>query len=157
MNLLVGKSIACSGRGPPRVCDAFGVQLGLATLNDRAHGNCHDDIFSRVIGDALHAGLRGKEEPREIFSAVIPPVTLNGTAGTRGKNGIVPDGRLHCKLRESRTARCTGTRGQAHPSVRWRGTTVGSGGPSRVAVLARCPGTAGDSWRLMIDDVPRHG
>ena len=111
---LVGKSIACSGRGPPRVCDAFGVQLGLATLNDRAHGNCHDDIFSRVIGDALHAGLRGKEEPREIFSAVIPPVTLNGTAGTRGKNGIVPDGRLHCKLRESRTARCTGTRGQAH-------------------------------------------
>ena len=124
---LVGKSIACSGRGPPRVCDAFGVQLGLATLNDRAHGNCHDDIFSRVIGDALHAGLRGKEEPREIFSAVIPPVTLNGTAGTRGKNGIVPDGRLHCKLRESRTARCTGTRGQAHPSVRWRGTTVQRG------------------------------
>ena len=123
----VGKSIACSGRGPPRVCDAFGVQLGLATLNDRAHGNCHDDIFSRVIGDALHAGLRGKEEPREIFSAVIPPVTLNGTAGTRGKNGIVPDGRLHCKLRESRTARCTGTRGQAHPSVRWRGTTVQRG------------------------------
>ena len=103
------------------------VQLGLATLNDRAHGNCHDDIFSRVIGDALHAGLRGKEEPREIFSAVIPPVTLNGTAGTRGKNGIVPDGRLHCKLRESRTARCTGTRGQAHPSVRWRGTTVQRG------------------------------
>ncbi|EOD36852.1 hypothetical protein EMIHUDRAFT_449121, partial [Emiliania huxleyi CCMP1516] len=100
---LVGKSIACSGRGPPRVCDAFGVQLGLATLNDRAHGNCHDDIFSRVIGDALHAGLRGKEEPREIFSAVIPPVTLNGTAGTRGKNGI------------------------AHPSVRWRGTTVQRG------------------------------
>ena len=72
-------------------------------------------------------GLRGKEEPREIFSAVIPPVTLNGTAGTRGKNGIVPDGRLHCKLRESRTARCTGTRGQAHPSVRWRGTTVQRG------------------------------
>ena len=97
MRALVGKSIACSGRGPPRVCDAFGVQLGLATLNDRAHGNCHDDIFSRVIGDALHAGLRGKEEPREIFSAVIPPVTLNGTAGTRGKNGIVPDWRLHCK------------------------------------------------------------
>ena len=55
----------------------------MATLNDRAHGNCHDDIFSRVIGDALHAGLRGKEEPREIFSAVIPPVTLNGTALAR--------------------------------------------------------------------------
>ena len=31
------------------------------------------------------------------------------------------------KLRESRTARCTGTRGQAHPSVRWRGTAVQRG------------------------------
>ena len=34
-----------------------------------------------------------KTEPREIFSAVIPPVTLNGTAGTRGKNGKI--GRAH--------------------------------------------------------------
>ncbi|EOD23442.1 hypothetical protein EMIHUDRAFT_239610 [Emiliania huxleyi CCMP1516] len=129
---LVGKSIACSGRGPPRVCDAFGVQLGLATLNDRAHGNCHDDIFSRVIGDALHAGLRGKEEPREIFSAVIPPVTLNGTAGTRGKNGIVPDGRLRCKLRDAQ-------RGPEQPPAEHllEGKTIHRGGPHYMNMSAR--------------------
>ena len=38
---LVGRNIPCT---PPRVSDAFGRQLGLATLTDRAHADCHDEL-----------------------------------------------------------------------------------------------------------------
>ena len=45
---LAGQAIAC-GRGA-RVCDAFGVQLGLATLPGGAHTSCHEECAEVIFG-----------------------------------------------------------------------------------------------------------
>ena len=60
----------------PRVCDPYGVELGLAQLQDRAHGECHDGIAAAVLHDVLHAGVRGSAEPYHLFAGVLPPRRL---------------------------------------------------------------------------------
>ena len=54
---LAGRNIPCT---PPRVSDAFGRQLGLATLTDRAHADCHDDGYGTPSGGRERLGIRGE-------------------------------------------------------------------------------------------------
>ena len=119
---LAGRSIPC-GRGRDRVCDAYGIQLGLATLAGGAHTECHDAIASHIFGETLHAGVRGSTTPFHLFSAVLPPQLLARDDPDRDgqRPGIVPDAELVLRLHEARTARCT----TAH--LRYRGTTVQRG------------------------------
>lgn len=44
-----------------------------------------------IVEQALHAGLRGREQPRTIFSAVLPQTVLDDT---RTRCGIIPDAML---------------------------------------------------------------
>ena len=108
--------IPCS-RGQ-RICDRFGVQLGLATLPGTAHADCHDAIADHVFSEALQAGVRGPIRPYSIFSSVLPPQLLRRQDRRGQRIGIVPDGDLRVQLCEARTARCRDA------SQRYRGTAA---------------------------------
>ena len=113
----------------PRVCDPHGVQLGLAQLTDRAHGECHDGIAAAMFHDVLHAGVRGSTEPYHLFSGVLPPRQLERAEGERGGGGgcsIIPDAELHVRMTEARVERC-------RPEQRWRGTAAQRGPMQRYA------------------------
>ena len=101
---LAGRNIPCT---PPRVSDAFGHQLGLATLTDRAHADCHDELRDAISNDLFRSGLRGQREPKGIFSAVLPArylATRDQLTG-RGVPAIVPDARVHVRLAAPYTSR----------------------------------------------------
>ena len=55
-----------------RVCDAYGLQLGLACLPDRAHLEMHDGIAGHMFETVLQAGITGTVEPANISSHVLP-------------------------------------------------------------------------------------
>jgi len=118
---LAGMRIPCS-RGQ-RICDAHGIQLGLATLPGTAHADCHDAIADHVFSEALQAGVRGSIRPYGIFSSVLPPQLLARQDRGGQRIGIVPDGDLRVQLREARTARCRDA------SQRYRGTAAVRGPP----------------------------
>ena len=90
---LAGRAIAC-GRGRPRVCDAFGVQLGLATLPGTEHTDCHD-ACATLIFDLMRMATSVVREPRRMFSSVIPPAMLLGPGRPPG---VVPDARAVLSL-----------------------------------------------------------
>ena len=75
-----------------RPCDAYGVQLGLATLPGGAHTACHDGC-AHLLWDVLReAGVTVDEEPRYVFRRVLPLPVLNGTTASGRRPGVVPDG-----------------------------------------------------------------
>ena len=127
---LAGRSIPCCQRARRggRVCDAYGQQLGLATLTDRAHGECHDYIAAGIFRDVLHSGMRGDTECRGVFASVLPVRILEHGDGERGRGelGIVPDARIHCRMHTASVDRCT-----AHQ--RYRGRTEQRGAQERHA------------------------
>ena len=89
---LAGQAIAC-GRGA-RVCDAFGVQLGLATLPGGAHTSCHEECAEVIFG-VMGIASTVVREPRHLFSSVVPPVILMGPGRPLG---VVPDARASLSL-----------------------------------------------------------
>ena len=101
---LAGRNIPCT---PPRVSDAFGRQLGLATLTDRAHADCHDELRDAISNDLFRSGLRGQREPKGIFSAVLPARYLATRDQLTGRDvpAIVPDARVHVRLAAPYTSR----------------------------------------------------
>ena len=102
---LAGQSIAC-GRAT-RVCDAFGVQLGLAMLPGGGHTACHEECAELIFG--VMGGGRGDggaREPRHLFTSVLPPTMLMGPGRPLG---VVPDARASLSL----SREVVGARGQA--------------------------------------------
>ena len=90
--VLAGQSIAC-GR-VARVCDAFGVQLGLATLPGGGPTACHEECAD-LIFDVLGSAATVMREPRQLFTACIPPSMLLGPGRPLG---VVPDARAVLSL-----------------------------------------------------------
>ena len=76
------------------MCDAFGVQLGLATLPGRGHTDCHEECAEVVFG-VMGAAAMVVREPRHLFASVVPPVMLLGPGRPLG---VVPDARASLPL-----------------------------------------------------------
>ena len=97
---LVGKHIPCShssrgGRG--RTCDAFGFQLGLASLPGDSNTECHDAAGRELFDILQEARLPIELQPRHYFDTLIPVATLLHT----GRNpSIVPDACITVALPE---------------------------------------------------------
>lgn len=78
-----------------RTCDAYGIQLGLATLAGGDDLICHDACGSELFLLCSEAGLRIQLQPRHIFSRLIPAAILL----RRGRPpGIQPDASIHVSL-----------------------------------------------------------
>jgi hypothetical protein len=89
---LVGAHIPCGqSAGAGRVCDAYGHHLDCATLPGGTWEDQHDDVAETVMARVLGAGIPGRREPRDIFTAVLPVEALQQRDGLSG-SGIIPDG-----------------------------------------------------------------
>ena len=135
--VLAGRAIAC-GR-VRRVCDAFGVQLGLATLPGSEHTTCHD-ACATLIFDLMGVAATVVREPRRMFSSVIPPAVLLGPGRPPA---VVPDARAVLALpREVVAERGVPGRSQRRsPPVRrewiFDVKTTHGGGPAYLSARAR--------------------
>ena len=68
---LAGRSIPCGARGGPRVCDAYGFKIGLATLPGIDHTVCHDAIGRELFDICTEASLRIELQSRGIFQTLL--------------------------------------------------------------------------------------
>eukprot|EP00966_Prymnesium_polylepis_P216745 5017558-Prymnesium_polylepis.1 len=80
-----------------RVCDAYGIQLALATLPGRSFDDHHDDILGTIYRDLrrmveIYCGVDGQDEPRHLFAGVLPVHAIRQVGARR--LGIIPDMRL---------------------------------------------------------------
>ncbi len=108
---LAGRTIPCGftcrrGGPGPRVCDAHGFQIGLATLPGDDDTECHDAI-SRELFDTTHAaGLHTELQPWHIFTSLVPVADLIAASHRRGRPpGIIPDAAVDVALPAVVTAR----------------------------------------------------
>ena len=88
-----------------RVCDAFGVQLGLAMLPGSGHTACHEECAELIFG-VMGVAATVVREPRHLFTSVLPPTMLMGPGRPLG---VVPDARASLSL----SREVVGARGQA--------------------------------------------
>ena len=94
-----GLHIPCSRtRGVGRVCDAFGMELGLATLPGDGQTACHDACGAELFDILEEAGVRVDRVPRHIFATLIPVRTLLGTTQYGRPPSIIPDGAISVSL-----------------------------------------------------------
>ena len=88
---LAGRHIPCghsSRQGQGRVCDAYGFQLGLATLPGDSNTECHDAAGRELFDIIQEARLPIELQPRHYFDTLIPVAVLLNP----GRNpSIVPD------------------------------------------------------------------
>ena len=71
-----GRSIPC-GSQRHTMCDAYGHEVGLASLPGAPFTDCHDAIAHELWRILMEAGVRVDVEPRGIFTTLIPtPVLL---------------------------------------------------------------------------------
>jgi hypothetical protein len=96
----VGLSIPC-GRAGSVPCDAYGRQLGLATLPGGSWTDCHDACGGELFSIVRESGVSVELEPRSIFHTLIPPVALLA----RDRPAIVPDASAHVSLPRVATQR----------------------------------------------------
>lgn len=73
----------------PRICDAYGIQLGLAMLPGGGFTDQHDTILDRILKTATEMSLATDREPRAMFASVIPAAVLAPSGDKR--LGIIPD------------------------------------------------------------------
>ena len=94
-----GLHIPCSRtNGAGRVCDAFGLELGLATLPGDGQTACHDACGAELFDILEESGVRVDRVPRHIFSTLIPVGTLLGTTQYGRPPSIIPDGAISVSL-----------------------------------------------------------
>ena len=76
------------GQGVFRVpCDAFGRQLGRATLPGGSWTDCHDALGGELFSIMHESGIAMELEPRSMFNTLIPTAALlaRGRAYGRGR------------------------------------------------------------------------
>ena len=89
------------GHGP-RVCDAHGHALGLATLPLDGQTVCHDGCGQAVLDMLREAKLHYVAEPRAMFASVIPTRQL---LRRDEPCNIIPDAAVDISLPPAVTAR----------------------------------------------------
>jgi len=110
----VGRSIPCGSRRHT-MCDAYGHEVGLASLPGAPFTDCHDAIAHELWRILMEAGVRVDVEPRGIFTTLIPtPVLLQPGPAP----GAVPDAAIDVALAAPATAR-NATAGARLPMQRW--------------------------------------
>ncbi len=93
---LAGRLIPCGRRGgQPRTCDAYGFEIGLATLPGTSHTDCHDAASWELFDLLREASLPIELQPRHVFTTLIPPAVL--LAPGRPPS-IVPDAAIEVSL-----------------------------------------------------------
>lgn len=98
---LAGRSIPC-GKNPGRICDAYGFEIGRATLPGNDDTRCHDGCGRELFDLIPEATFRIELQPRHLFTTLIPPAILL----TPGRPpSIVPDASIHVSLPAAATAR----------------------------------------------------
>ena len=109
-----GRSIPCGSRRHT-MCDAYGHEVGLASLPGAPFTDCHDAIAHELWRILMEAGVRVAVEPRGIFTTLIPtPVLLQPGPAP----GAVPDAAIDVALAAPATAR-NATAGAQLPMQRW--------------------------------------
>ena len=74
----LGWHVPCSVTGGARrLCDAYGLELGLATLPGTTHTKCHDACLREVVRILRESGIEVMLEPRTIFNNLIPTWVLD--------------------------------------------------------------------------------
>ena len=76
MRDLEDRPIPCGdahARGAVRYCDAYGVQLGLATLPGTGNTECHDDVGRELFDILMEARLHVELQPAYIFNTLFLP------------------------------------------------------------------------------------
>ena len=140
-----GRSIPCGQIRGGRVCDPYGVALGLATLPGGDQTDLHDALGAELFDIMHEAGYRAELEPRRLFTSLIPIAVLMAPGAPPG---VVPDavmdvalppvgptdrlgGRRHCSYRD--------TRAPALPRRRllFDVKTIMAGGPTYRSARAR--------------------
>jgi len=86
-----------------RVCDAWGHQVGLATLPVADFTPCHDAIGGHIF-DMVSQVARVDREPMHLFNPVVPADMLQRDQ-YGGRPGIVPDATTHLSMFPAETAR----------------------------------------------------
>ena len=66
-----------------RVCDPYGVALGLATLPGGDQTDVHDTLGAELLDIMHEAGYRAELEPRGLFTSLIPVAVLHGLCSWR--------------------------------------------------------------------------
>ena len=136
-----------------RVCDRRGVQLGLACLPGRAHGECHDSCSEPMWRDVQAAGITVETQPSSLFAQVLPPAQMyqrpTDDEQRPRRIGCIPDAHIRLRMHEARTERLPrGQRGVRRTTVRrgqlmsergtlWDAKTIHIGGPSYRSARAR--------------------
>ena len=109
-----GRSIPCGSRRH-MICDAYGHEVGLASLPGAPFTDCHDAIAHELWRILMEAGVHVDVEPRGIFTTLIPtPVLLQPGPAP----GAVPDAAIDVALAAPATAR-NATAGSRQPMQRW--------------------------------------
>ena len=115
-----GLHIPCSRtNGAGRVCDALGLELGLATLPGDGQTACHDACGAELFDILEEGGIRVDRVPRHIFATLIPPGVLLGATRYGRPPSIIPDGAISVSL----------------PAVVSRGQRAGGALPERVLLF----------------------
>ena len=115
-----GLHIPCSNTRPPgRVCDEYGLELGLATLPGGGQTACHDACGAELFDMVEEAGIRVDRVPRHIFATLIPVGQLLGTTRYGRPPAIIPDAAISLSL----------------PAVAPRGRPTGPVLPERVLLF----------------------
>ena len=97
------------------MCDAYGFQLGLATLPGTSDTACHDDAGRELFDILREARLPIELQPRHIFALHVPAVAL---APTGRKPSIVPDALMHHTSLPDIPTRIGERRGDPQPARR---------------------------------------
>ena len=90
----VGRAIPC-GRAGSVPCNAYGRQLGRATLPGGSWTDCHDALGGELFSIMHKSGITMELEPRSIFNTLIPTAALLARGG---RPAIVPDASSHVAL-----------------------------------------------------------
>ena len=140
-----GRSIPCGAIAGGRVCDPYGVALGLATLPGGDQTDLHDTLGAELLDIMHEAGYRAELEPRGLFTSLIPVAVLMADGAPPG---VVPDAAMDVALPPvGSTARVRGRRhcsyGDARPAALPRRRllfdvkTIMAGGPTYRSARAR--------------------
>ena len=95
-----GQTIPCGHR--PRVCDAYGHELGLAALPFDGQTLCHDGCGQAIFDMLREARLHYIAEPRDMFASVIP---IRQLMRRDEPCNIIPDAAVDMSLPPVATAR----------------------------------------------------
>ena len=92
-----GLHIPCSKTaGAGRLCDAYGLELGLATLPGGTHTACHDACGGELFRILAESGIQVDLQPSHIFSTAMPAWLLVRNFGR--PPAIIPDAAIPIDL-----------------------------------------------------------